>query len=320
MSTLTHNRVRAQLDALFVGDEPGDALKVRQHLRGCDRCKLYFEQLASADAALLGERHGGAGFGRRFSDAVMRAGVRTMSHAEAGAEGWTAWIQRALDHRGSWAALAVAILLLAAVAVWTLPGSAPDDRLQPRTALVPTTDYHGVRQLEVLCVSETAGRVAFQEADRASGVLRCDRDDELKFLYLNKADGGAGRLPYLALFGFDEAGRILWYRPADPERRDLGSMRIEEAGRLRGLGESVKISAQHEDGRYEIYGVFTAAPLLRDAVEAHFENEFAPMGAGLDLDGVAAFGPEGQAVRLGDEKLGEYIVRHQTLKVGKEAP
>ena len=42
------------------------------------------------------------------------------------------------------------------------------------------------------------------------------------------------------------------------------------------------------------------------------------MGAGLDLDGVAAQGPSGEPVTLGADGLGEYIVRHQTLQIGKE--
>ncbi len=320
MTTLTHDHVKAQLDALFVGDQASEPLRVRQHLRGCDRCKLYFEQLASADAALLGDQHGGAGFARRFSDAVMGAGIRSLGESSEPA-GLMASLQRFVQANSRWFYAAGALAAVALVAVWIRPGDAPlDDGFAARSALVPTGDFHGVRQLEILCVSEVEGRVTFRETDRASGVLRCDAQDELKFLYLNKADRGAGKLPYLALFAFDETGRILWYRPTEPAQSEHGSLTVEEAGRLRGLGESVKVSAQHSDGRYEIYGVFTAAPLRRDAVERHFQDEFAPMGGGLDLDGVSADSQDGREIRLGDQGLGEYIVRHQTLKVGKEAP
>lgn len=315
--TLTHDSVRARLDAIFVGDDIRDAMTVRRHLRGCDRCRDYFEQLASADGALTGG-HAAPGFARRFSDAVLRAGVRTVDQAP---ESLLDRVRRAFTTQVWLGFAGAAVALLAVFAWWSLPGTqSTDDGFQPRTALVPADSFKGVRQLEVLCVSEVGGRVVFGAAQAGDGFLRCDRASELKFLYLNKADSGSGQLPYLALFAFDEAGRILWYRPADTEDPAHGSMRVEEAARLRGLGESLAVDAQHKDGTYEVYGVFTAAPLRRDAVEAHFQDEFAPLGAGLDLDGVVADAADGDAVILGADALGEYIVRHQTLKVGKESP
>ena len=270
MTTLSHDRVRAQLDALFVGDDARDPGEVRLHLRACDRCREYFEHLASADAALLGDHHAGAGFARRFSDAVVSQGIRGVNVRTE-----RSWWGRLLAGLPVSAGAVVALVALVALAVlWGLPTQ--DDGLQPRSALTPTTDFGGVRQLEVLCVSDDGGRVVFREADRSTGVLVCDERAEIKFLYLNKSDRGAAQMTYLAIFAFDEAGRMLWYRPTDPERDGVGSLRIHEASRLVGLGESLSVAAQHRDGRYEVYGVFTAVPLRQDAVEAHFRDEFAP--------------------------------------------
>ena len=313
--SISHANVRKELDAVFVGDDMKCPIHVREHMRECPHCRKYFDGLAAADDALVGQSDEST-FSERFSNSVMRASLAEASSSpgfSAWFGSWFAWVQ-ARPLGVAMGALA-AVLLLVAV-WWKLPGGeVQDDLLQPRSAVAPGTTYSGVRQVEVLCVARRDGQLAFLERDKVTNVLDCGRGDELKFTYVHKTDGSSKPLPWVTLFAVGPKG-VVWYEPVASAD---GSIRIEETGRLKGLGEAIRVAAHHDVGTYEVYGVFTAAPLGRAALEAHLAGSLRGDGDDLDLDGVRAGRAGGPPVTLGIDPSGKYTVRHVTLRVG-EAP
>ena len=261
-------------------------------------------------------------FAARYSDLVMRAAAQNGGHPVSRSLWRTVAAVLADTLKGRWWVLAGAVGVvvgLLSFALWS-PGNEPvtDDNLTPRTATGSTAVHRGVHQLELLCVvSSGDGKVVFREADSRTGVLSCHLKDEIKFVYLNKAAATGQRLSQLTIVGRDQDGRLFWYEPvAPPADEDVASVDIDEASRLTGHGETVRVAAIHEPGVVHVYGVFTAVPIKRAVLSERLVQRSPPSGDwAAILDGLALRTEDGTTVRMGTKGLGEYVVRHRVLAV-----
>ena len=131
--SISHTNVRKELDAVFVGDDMKCPIHVRQHMQDCPHCRKYFDGLAAADEALVGQSDEST-FAERFSNSVVRASLveaTSSSSFSAWVGSWFAWVQ-ARPLGVAIGALAAALLLVAVW--WKLPGGeVQDDLLQPRS-------------------------------------------------------------------------------------------------------------------------------------------------------------------------------------------
>lgn len=330
MKTINHKQAQKQLDALFVGDPCTDPLALRDHLRRCAECRRVFEQMAALDRALHGQDPEGGEpgeFERRYTEAVMQATV-TSPEVVGGDAAPRPWWRALLDGWRPAAALAVAAVV---AAVW-LPGVVQS--LQQRDAVdaalntdegraedgfssrvgagAPATPWRqthaGVHHAEIFCARRVAQRTVFHSAEE--GVLHCAQDAELKFAFVNKAQGDSAPLPYLALVGRHEGGQLLWYHPMLPQAPDQASTRVGQAARLKPLGETIRLSVNHTPGRVQLFAVFSAMPLPRAVVEARISD-----ADELNLDGASVIDERGQSAILGAGRLGEYVVTRRVLQV-----
>lgn len=330
MKTINHKQAQKQLDALFVGDPCTAPLALRDHLRRCAECRRVFEQMAALDRALHGQdpESGDAGeFERRYTEAVMQATITSPEVVGADAAP-RPWWRALLNGWRPAAALAVAATL---AAVW-LPGAIqPVEERGHGAAALDADERHveesfsprigagalatprrqpraGVHHADIFCARRVAQRTVFHSAQE--GVLHCAQDAELKFAFVNEAQGDSAPLPYLALFGRHEDGQLLWYHPALPKAPGDASTRVGQAARLKPLGETIRLSVNHTPGRVQLFAVFSAMPLSRAVIEARVSD-----ADDLNLDGASVTDERGQRAVLGSGRLGEYVVTRRVLQV-----
>jgi hypothetical protein len=290
---LTHEEIERRLEALFGGEPLREPLRVREHLRGCARCRAWFNELSEIEAALGGGEAPADGFAARYSAAVVEA--------SAAPPGWTAQLKAALwpQARGWGAAAATTCAALALLALWR-PWASPDEGFQPRSGDArPQAARDGVWQLDAFCVRHAPGHAPrFLARAEPHGPLRCAPDDELKLAYLNHAARGE---PYgwIAVASRGEDGELWWHLPLAPASEGSPSMPIQGADRLQPLGQTLRLELRHAaPARRELIALFSASPLPRAAAEAALRR-----GA-----------PEG-ALGLGDVRL-----RSLRLQIEQEAP
>ena len=108
------------------------------------------------------------------------------------------------------------------------------------------------------------GKPSFRAVCVESGGPVCAQGQRLLFQVAN-----AGSKPYFSAFALGSEGRVLWYFPAVKEAT---SVPTTEAGAEGVLADGVVVGPEHTPGHYEIFGVFSAAPLgrheIRQIVEA----------------------------------------------------
>ena len=294
-----HGRTRALVQRLFTGGlSPPRRRALFAGLAACERCAAYYGRFHALEdslcrAPLAGEPWPAPAATTPFAlERVEAALFAALATPAAGRRG--AW---SLGWAGAAAAAAAVVVL--AVTLWPAALPQPDrEALGPglrwveadlvaRGGAVASPDVG----LRVFRVAPTAGERAGEGAGDAAGgaagaVAEAARgglslDDVITFTYTNvAADVG-----YLALFGVQAEGRILWYYPTygGGESVAIASDRVDEP-----LGDGFRLSVNHTAGRLRVVGLFSAAPIdvaaIRDAVRG---GRWAP-----GPDGEAA-GPKG---------------------------
>jgi hypothetical protein len=144
--------------------------------------------------------------------------------------------QVAPRHRARrWIALAVPALAVAVLVLWLVPR----DREQPS---------------EFSARGGSAQVAAFAPTCNPE----CTRDSKLLF----DLQGTTG-YRYFAAFAKTPAGRVIWYASGRDLARDLD----------RGvLVDAIVLGADHEPGRYRVFGVFSDRELSRDAIRELFDD------------------------------------------------
>ena len=298
---MRHSQVRRGLDGLFLGDPMTSALEVRDHLRGCSRCRRHFHDLVHAERALGGGLPEEETFERRYSDAVMTTHIRQPS----GRNALLRWFE---GLRPVW--FLCAALFVAALGLFFFGAEAPSqpEDFTPRGAHAPVDGPSrsaggGVHRLNAYCYTATA-----PEGERISapsdGVLECGLSSEIKFEYINAPAEPGAELPFLTLVGIDEGARIHRYNPAEAAHEGGASMQIGLAQRPTFIGETLLLENGHDRGQLWIHGVFSASPLPISSIAQRLRS------GGMDpsFDGVAIEDPSGREVVMGSSGPGRYAV------------
>lgn len=139
-----------------------------------------------------------------------------------------------------------------------------DGELQPRSAYTPQPQPRATplrSRHMVYCLEGNNPQLKITGAEDAPfGALTCPQDAKLKLAYINPHDD----IKYMAAFGADTSGRLLWYgpSPAAPE-----TLIIEKTDEPRPVGESIELKVNHEPGLMRVYAVFSAEPLDYDMLK-----------------------------------------------------
>lgn len=138
------------------------------------------------------------------------------------------------------------------------------DDLQARSAYTPQPQPHATpikSRHMVYCLEGNNPQLKITGAeDVPFGALTCPQDAKLKLAYINPHDD----IKYMAAFGADTSGRLLWYgpSPAAPE-----TLIIEKTDEPRPVAESIELKVNHTPGLVRVYAVFSAEPLDYDMLK-----------------------------------------------------
>jgi hypothetical protein len=80
---------------------------------------------------------------------------------------------------------------------------------------------------------------------------------------------------YFAAFARRDDGRVIWYFPEAPTGRSVDLRERSSAGVL---DRGISLDATHGAGRYQVYGIYSAAPLSRDDIKARFQPGSGDLG------------------------------------------
>lgn len=149
--------------------------------------------------------------------------------------------------------LVASAVALAAIVALTLPlgRREPDGRFAPRGGLAQAS-------FELACPSSPRGE--------------CRRGDRLLF-YLDGHEG----YRYFAAFARSADGRVVWYFPSAPKG---GGVELAHALRERTLDRAIVLGPEHAQGRHDVYGIFSARPLDRQAIRDRFDAQRLAAGEG----------------------------------------
>ena len=127
--------------------------------------------------------------------------------------------------------------------------------------------------------TETRGRVEPEFAARggakpvAALLAKCAAGCELGDRIIFDVHGTSG-FRYFAAFGQRGDGTVLWYFPSEPHGTSI-DLAQSHAGVL---GDGIMLGAEHGTGRIRIFGVFSRAPLTREAIRTSFDETRASAG------------------------------------------
>ncbi len=212
-----------------------------KHLRTCPTCRELFSSLALADRQLARE----CGVDTRFSafeSEVLWANLSqglTLVPAQSGSGGW--WSRKSL----AVSALLSIFFLTGSVFLFFILNS-PAAR-QSKQAVA--RGGHLSPLVQLYCMG-SAGRPRLMKEHPA----RCSIDEALAFAYMNPDD----KYSSVALFALDKDKNPLWYLP-DPIHPSAVS--IHRTTKPKALPKIVRLSVNHEPGRYFLYYIFTLKPL-----------------------------------------------------------
>lgn len=85
---------------------------------------------------------------------------------------------------------------------------------------------------------------------------------------------------YFAAFAKADDGTIIWYFPGDENTK---SLKVEENKQRGILAKGIRLGAEHRPGRYELYGIFSSAPLARAQIRNYFDNKKEPKDVHLTV-------------------------------------
>lgn len=291
-SDISHEAAQAALEALFVQQDDARAFEevsareIQRHIAACETCRRQYDGMALADRLLAvgGEADDPtdlptAGFEKSFAEASFMGALDDLLDEERGEA------SERTNNAGGGAAVfdfpppqssqsdptalrayfgaAAAVLLVAGGAwfSWQQVQSGPtpspiDAEFQARSAAtVPAEGAFAEPTLELLCAENSGEGVEFTSTEDAPfGLLSCPQDAQLKLAYHNRAP----ELRYAAFFGVDDAGTMYWYGPTPTA---IEPVAIEKTARLSGVGESIRLSVNHQPGRVRVYGIFAAEPV-----------------------------------------------------------
>lgn len=172
--------------------------------------------------------------------------------------------RRALILLAATVAIASGAMIIAAREQSTRHVVIGDGDLQPRSAYTPPLEPRATplkTRHMIYCLEGQGQQLKITGADDVPfGALTCPQDAKLKLAYVNPHDD----IKYMAAFGADAQGRLLWYgpSPAAPE-----TLIIEKTDEPRPVGESIELKVNHEQGLVRVYAVFSAEPLDYDMLK-----------------------------------------------------
>lgn len=260
------------LDALFVdGELPEglDAQSLHQALARDEHAANHYNKLALTARALEGKEDERSELEQRFAEDSFLGALDELLEREHGPLQdnviQVSFIQRARPYIALAATVAIVFGAYSMLAP-TDPAPAEDDGFQARTAVntapYATPDAISAPTLELFCLEKArGGEVTFRDQSNAAfGVLDCPLDAELKLAYSN----ASSELEYVAVFGVDHRGELLWYGPS-PASPD--AVRVRHALEPTPLGESIRLNVNHARGEVRVHAIFSTRPIDYDKLE-----------------------------------------------------
>jgi hypothetical protein len=276
MSLLFHRRAIAR--AVSGELEEADERRLRAHLRGCQACRAYYDDLAlaaEAFAAAAPAARDAAAPDHRANLAAAREQARLMAALPTGSSPTTAEARARLTglSRPAWAAT---LLVPAALAVWFLL------RPAPRSAEIPEGDPGSAEVADAPGVAWRGSRVPGDDLAPTAGLLiyagrpsdggtsagahvrlvadlpgsgegRVSAGDFVQFVLR-----GLQTCAYVMVLGVGDAGDVHVYVP----RAGTPAARYEPSAAGRSLGPSVNLGAAgHRPGRLRLYALLSPTPL-----------------------------------------------------------
>lgn len=267
------------LDALFVdGELPEglDAQSLHQALTRDERAATRYNQLAFAARALEGKENERSPFERQFAEDSFLGALDELLDEEGPSLPdnviHVSFIQRARPYIALAATLTLVLGVYAMLRPTTATSPPVEDGFQARAAAKATSnsafDAFPPPKLELFCLErDRAGEVTFRDqSDAAFGVLDCPLDSELKLAYSDASSD----LEYVAVFGVDHRGELLWYGPSPASP---GAVRVEHALAPTSLGESIRLDVNHAVGEVRVHAIFSTRPIDYDKLEEVIEAQ-----------------------------------------------
>lgn len=162
---------------------------------------------------------------------------------------------------------ALAAALLGTLAAALLLGPEPHNPLLPEEdgfqarSLSPAhrvahPSTHAIPTLSLFCIASRAGdEPEIHSAEEAPfGVLSCRADEALAFAAKNPDPA----MRYVALFGVDASGRILWYGPSPAAPEAIALTQHEEPAPI---GSSIQLAVNHRPGPVAVHALFSPRPI-----------------------------------------------------------
>ncbi|MFU8806575.1 MAG: hypothetical protein ACNA8W_22385 [Bradymonadaceae bacterium] len=249
--------VQQKLEAYFLaaGEAPEDLIE-DSHIATCEICQETFDRLAIVSREI--ENRSISSFELAMAEAAIfdeLDGIEEANEKRIRAARGPKWMPYLV-------AAAVAGLLSTATLFIAQQRIQEIDDFQARSATHVVPDPHDRPQLELFCADRErdTGELTFRgSSDAPFGALSCPLEAELKLAYTNPDP----RHRYAAFFGISPAGDLYWYGPSPA---DGAPMTITTTSDIEPIGESIRLTVNHEPGLLRVHAIFSPTPLDFDAV------------------------------------------------------
>jgi hypothetical protein len=246
-------RNRRRIDSLLLG-EAGAWRELREHMRGCDACRAYYDRVVLAERLL----HGGPSALSRPSAAEIERIGQALFEARPGDAALGRRILAWLAPAPRWATAVAAALALVVAIPLLLREEAPAPEIetfQARGGAATDSARVGVR---AFCLA--AGAVQALDP-RAGEAPRCARSASLRLVLTHRA-----AFQRVFVVGLDDRFAPKWYAPRPPAQESVAAPPTGSADAP--VGPTVRVGVNHDPGPVRIYAIFSDRPVTAAEVQA----------------------------------------------------
>ncbi len=260
-----HVLTRRRIDRLFADKlEAVSHRKLFDDLDTCELCAGYYSRLQTLESALCGVSDSVTPFALgRVQALVLNASKPSLKSRPLVSRGWKT---------------ALAGAFTAMVLAWLLLPVTPDSS---RIAIPRGSELSPMELVARGSADEDRAGVGirvFRVTPKGTGAKEktsVSHNDIITFTYTRTAE----KPGYMALFGVQQSGEVLWYYPDYGEEQSIpiSGDKIDEP-----LGDGIDLSVNHKEGWLRIVSVFSDKPISVNAIESRVESLVGKEGTAKD--------------------------------------